>query len=78
MEDKYTNVIKLIINMIDNLIHSRPDCELILNDKSLWALDITNIENDLKRLLIDDKAINDIIIVYFIQKLIKSLNGEIS
>ncbi len=46
----------------------RPNCEKLLNDKGLWALDVVLIENDLKMLSINEKSID----VNFIQYLIRT------
>jgi UDP:flavonoid glycosyltransferase YjiC (YdhE family) len=46
MNSKYENIYKSITAMLAPLKKDRPDCEKLLADKKLWALDIFEIEND--------------------------------
>jgi hypothetical protein len=51
LKDKYLNVIESIKQMMSAAIKLRPTCEQLLNDKSLWALDIKELKED----IIDEK-----------------------
>jgi hypothetical protein len=47
LKDKYSNVIESITRMMSNHTKFRPTCEQLLNDKSLWALDIKELKEDI-------------------------------
>ncbi len=51
LKDKYKNVIQCIQDMLSANKNSRPDCEQLLNNKSLWALDM----NQLKEVIINEE-----------------------
>ncbi len=46
LNEKYKNVIKLIHEMMSSIKSKRPTCEQLLNNKSLWALSVSDIQND--------------------------------
>jgi hypothetical protein len=71
LKDKYKNVIQCIQDMVSANKNSRPDCEQLLNNKSLWALSVTDIQNDLmfkkfKNLSISESLIENNFCNYFI------------
>jgi hypothetical protein len=47
LNEKYKNVIKSICDMMSPIKSMRPTCEQLLNKKSLWALSMSDIQNDL-------------------------------
>jgi hypothetical protein len=72
LKDKYKNVIQCIQDMVSANKNSRPDCEQLLNNKSLWALSVTDIQNDLmfkkfKNLSISESLIENNFCNYFIK-----------
>ena len=46
LNEKYNNVIKSICEMMLPIKNMRPTCEQLLNNKSLWALSMSDIQND--------------------------------
>jgi hypothetical protein len=46
--DKYSNVLELSEKMTTKNSELRPNCEKILNEKTLWALSLCDIENNEK------------------------------
>ncbi len=47
LKEKYKNAKELICDMMSHPnIQKRPTCDQLLNDKSLWSLDISEVEND--------------------------------
>lgn len=47
LKDKYFNVIESIKHMLSPHTKLRPTCQQLLNDKSLWALDIKELKEDI-------------------------------
>jgi len=47
LNEKYNNVIKSIREMMEPMKDKRPTCEQLLNNKSQWALSVSDIQNDL-------------------------------
>ncbi len=47
LDEKYNNVIKSICDMMSAKKSMRPTCEQLLNNKSQWALSVSDIQNDL-------------------------------
>jgi vacuolar-type H+-ATPase subunit D/Vma8 len=46
LNEKYNNVIKSIRDMMSTMKSMRPTCEQLLNNKSQWALSMSDIQND--------------------------------
>jgi hypothetical protein len=51
LKDKYKNIIQCIQDMVSANKNFRPHCQQLLNNKSLWALDM----NQLKEVIINEK-----------------------
>ncbi len=47
LKDKYKNVIKCITQMVSAKSKQRPTCEQLINNKSLWALNMTEMKEDI-------------------------------
>ncbi len=47
LNEKYNNVIKSICEMMLPMKNMRPTCKQLLNNESLWALSMSDIQNDL-------------------------------
>jgi hypothetical protein len=72
LNEKYNNVIKSIRDMMLLMMNVRPTCEQLLNNKSLWALSISDIQNDLmfkkfKNLSTSESLIENNFCNYFIK-----------
>ncbi len=72
LKEKYNNVIKSICDMMSPMKTIRPTCEQLLNNKSLWALSVTDTQNDLmlekfKNLSISESLIENNFCNYFIK-----------
>jgi hypothetical protein len=72
LKEKYNNVIKSICDMMSPMKTMRPTCEKLLNNKSLWALDMSHIQNDLmfkkfKNLSISESLMKNNFCNYFIK-----------
>jgi hypothetical protein len=48
LKEKYKNIIESICDMMLPMVNKRPNSEQLLNNKSLWALDMSDIQNDSK------------------------------
>jgi hypothetical protein len=77
LNEKYNNVIESICDMMSTMKSMRPTCEQLLNNKSQWALSISDIQNDLmfkkfKNLSISESLIKNNFCNYFIK--IKSMH----
>jgi hypothetical protein len=71
LKEKYKNVIKSILEMM-SFPNMRPNCDQLLKDKSLWSLDISDIENDvicqeLSEITIDKISIEQNFCKYFLK-----------
>jgi hypothetical protein len=71
LKEKYKNVIKSILEMM-SFPNMRPTCDQLLKDKSLWSLDISDIENDvicqeLSEITIDKISIEQNFCKYFLK-----------
>jgi hypothetical protein len=44
LKNKYKNIIQCIQDMLSANKNLRPDCEQLLNNKSLWALDMNQLK----------------------------------
>jgi len=71
LENKYKTIIKAIIDMMSNKKTTRPSCDQLLNDKNLWSLEISDIENDvicqeLRELSANELSIEEYFCKYFI------------
>jgi hypothetical protein len=51
LKNKYKNIIQCIQDMLSANKNLRPDCEQLLNNKSLWALDM----NQMKEVIINEE-----------------------
>jgi serine/threonine protein kinase len=72
LNEKYNHVIKSICDMMSPMKSMRPTCEQLLNNKSLWALSVSDIQNDLmfgkfKNLSISESSIKNNFCNYFIK-----------
>ncbi len=72
LKEKYNNVIKSICDMMSPMKTMRPTCEQLLNNKSLWALNMSDIQNDLmfkkfKNLSISESLMKNNFCDYFIK-----------
>ncbi len=72
LKEKYNNVIKSICDMMSPMKTMRPTCEQLLNNKSLWALSMSHIQNDLmfkkfKNLSISESLMKNNFCNYFIK-----------
>ncbi len=72
LNEKYNNVIKSICEMMSAKKSVRPTCEQLLNNKSLWALSMSDIQNDLmfkkfKNLSISESLTKNNFCDYFIK-----------
>jgi hypothetical protein len=73
LKEKYKNVIKSILDMMSHpIIQMRPTCDQLLNDKSLWSLEISDIENDvicqeLSKITINKISIEQNFFKYFLK-----------
>jgi hypothetical protein len=47
LNEKYNNVIKSIREMMLPMKSMRPTCDQLLNNKILWALSVSDIQNNL-------------------------------
>jgi hypothetical protein len=77
LDEKYNNVIKTIYDMLLPMKIKRPTCEQLLNNKSQWALSVSDIQNDLsfkrfKNLSISESLMKNNFCNYFIK--MKSMN----
>jgi hypothetical protein len=77
LNEKYNNVIKSILDMVSMMKTKRPTCEQLLNNKSLWALSMSDIQNDFmfkkfKNLSISEPLMENNFCIYFIK--IKSMH----
>jgi hypothetical protein len=59
LNEKYNNVIKSIYDMLLPMKIKRPTCDQLLNNKSLWALSISHIQNDLMFKKFKDLSISE-------------------
>ncbi len=72
LNEKYNNVIKSICEMMLPMKSMRPTCEQLLNNKSQWALSVSDIQNDsmfekLKNLSISESLMKNNFCNYFIK-----------
>jgi hypothetical protein len=72
LKEKYNNVVKSICDMMSPMKTMRPTCEQLLNNKSLWALNMSDIQNDLmfkkfKNLSISESLMKNNFCDYFIK-----------
>ncbi len=72
LDEKYNNVIKSICDMMLPMKSMRPTCKKLLNNKSQWALSVSNIQNDsmfekLKNLSISESSMKNNFCKYFIK-----------
>jgi hypothetical protein len=72
LKDKYKNIIQCRRDMVSEIKNLRPDCEQLLNNKSLWALDMNElkeviINEELNRLTITEIPIEQNFCKYFIK-----------
>ncbi len=72
LNEKYNNVIKSICEMMSLMKSKRPTCDQLLNNKSLWALSVSDIQNDsmfekFKNLSISESLMKNNFCNYFIK-----------
>ncbi len=72
LNEKYNNIIRSICDMMSPIKSMRPTCEQLLNNKSLWALSVSDIQNDsmfekLKNLSISESLMKNNFCNYFIK-----------
>ncbi len=83
LKDKYKNIIQCIQDMVSSNKNLRPDCEQLLNNKSLWALDMNElkeviINEELSGITITEHSIEQNFCKYFIEtKLMQKINSKI-
>jgi hypothetical protein len=72
LKEKYKNIVESICKMMLPMVNKRPNSEKLLNNKSLWALNINDIQNDstfkkFKNLSISELLIENNFCSYFIK-----------
>jgi hypothetical protein len=72
LNEKYNNIIKSICEMMSVMKIMRPTCKQLLNNKSQWALSMSDIQNDsmfekLKNLSISESLMKNNFCDYFIK-----------
>ncbi len=83
LKNKYNNIIQCIQDMVSSNKNSRPDCQQLLNSKSLWALDMNElkeviINEELSGITITEHSIEQNFCKYFIEtKLMQKINSKI-
>ncbi len=73
LKNKYKTVIKLIIEMMSAMKSMRPTCEQLINNKSLWALNMIDIQSHsilekLRKLSISEFSIENNFSNYFLKR----------
>ncbi len=59
LDEKYNNVTKSICDMMSVMKNMRPTCEQLLSNKSLWALSMSDIQNNLIFETIKNQSISE-------------------
>jgi hypothetical protein len=76
LKEKYNNVIKSIRDMMSAMTCMRPTCEQLLNNKSQWALSVSDIQNDSMLKKFKNLSISESFFTRFIKLKLKNLKED--
>ena len=76
LKEKYNNVIKSIRDMMSAMTCMRPTCEQLLNNKSQWALSVSDIQNDSMFKKFKNLSISESFFTRFIKLKLKNLKED--